>query len=80
MRSMVEAIHEEWIRGLVQKQIFCPITGHVLDYRTCAVVRDADGDPVGVYDPAVLKALSPVLEKSLAEKGLSITPNPRADG
>jgi hypothetical protein len=51
--DLVEKMHKELIRFMVQKHIFCPITGNVLDMDTCAVVLDADGDPTAVFDPSV---------------------------
>lgn len=50
------------LRFLVQRAIFCPYTGTVLDMDTCAYVNDADGDPHLV--------MSPEAGKVLAEKGL----------
>ncbi len=46
-------LRNELIRYLVQRAIFCPLTGQVLDYRTCTVLLDADGDPVSVYAPII---------------------------
>jgi len=53
MASIQETVHGFVIRSLVARQIQCPQTGEVLDCRTCAVVVDADGDPVAVYSPRV---------------------------
>jgi hypothetical protein len=40
--------HREMVKFLVSKQITCPRTGVVLDYRTCVVLLDRDGDPTAV--------------------------------
>lgn len=44
-------VREQLVRYLVQRAITCPITGDVLDVRTCAVVLDSDGDPAAVFSP-----------------------------
>ncbi len=46
-------LHHALIKMLVQRHIFCPLTGNLLDIRTCVVVLDKDGDPAHVFDPAV---------------------------
>jgi len=52
MNSLKDMIYKEWILGMVQKQIFCPINdNYVLDIRTCVVVLDPDGDPTMVMSP-----------------------------
>lgn len=52
--NMIESIvRDGMITFLVQKQIFCPVTGNLLDRDTCAVMHDADGDPVQVFDPSL---------------------------
>lgn len=76
MSDFASKIESVWIRGIVQRQIWCPITGKVLDYRTCAVLRDGDGDPINVYDPSVLDALTPEAAEELAAMGKTLTPNP----
>ncbi len=54
-------MHTEMIRFLVQRAIICPATGKVLDYRTCAVLLDADGDPHAVFSPDVKEAYKDLL-------------------
>lgn len=39
------------LRSIVQRQIFCQLTGDLLDIRTCVVVLDSDGDPTAVFSP-----------------------------
>lgn len=60
-------MNENMIRFLVQKYITCPVTGNILDMRTCAVILDRDGDPLAVYDPSVPAEL----EKMRGDKELS---------
>ncbi len=50
IRTTVQAM---LIRALVQRHIFCPLTGKVLDERTCTVILDSDGDPHMVLDPSI---------------------------
>lgn len=38
--------------SLVQRHIFCPVSGDVMDVRTCVTVLDKDGDPNMVLSPA----------------------------
>lgn len=52
MTSMQELIDRENIKALVARDIICQQTGRVLDWRTCLVVRDKDGDPRMVLDPS----------------------------
>jgi hypothetical protein len=49
--DLQEHLRTQLVRYLVQRAITCPITGDVLDVRTCAVVLDADGDPAAVFSP-----------------------------
>jgi hypothetical protein len=49
--DLQEHVRAELVRYLVSRAITCPITGDVLDVRTCAVVLDADGDPAAVFSP-----------------------------
>ena len=39
-------------KALVQRAIFCPISGQVLDVRTCVTLLDEDGDPAYVLHEA----------------------------
>lgn len=49
--ELVAHVDAQWIRSLVMRAIMCPITGQVLDVRTCHVIRDSDGDPAAVIAP-----------------------------
>jgi len=54
MRTEVEQhVDKQMVRYIVQRNIFCPITGNVLDVRTCKWFVDSDGDPAYVVDPLV---------------------------
>ena len=60
------------VKYLVQRQIFCPITGNVLDVRTCLVFEDEEGDPAAVYAPEVRAGLTPEILEKLSKKGLTL--------
>jgi hypothetical protein len=49
--EMQDIIRKNFVKYLVQKQIFCPITDEVLDVRTCVVIVDNDADPYSVISP-----------------------------
>ena len=49
MRAM---LREMAVRHRVAKTISCPVTGTLLDVRTCVVVYDSDGDPAVVLSQA----------------------------
>ena len=62
---MIENIlRQELVKYLVQKHIFCPINGVVLDVRTCVVVLDSDGDPALVMSPAGYRELLEAHERT----------------
>lgn len=53
MSAMTDSIHQAFRLFLVQKHIFCPVSGKVLDIRTVRFILDADGDPHLPLDPEV---------------------------
>lgn len=57
-----QTIRQNFVKFLVQQKIFCPITGDVLDVRTCVVILDADGDPAGVISPAAYRRIAEMAE------------------
>ena len=59
MSDIQTTVQDMMIRYLVQYFIFCPVTGRVLDERTCLVILDSDGDPVRVLDPSTRPNLNP---------------------
>lgn len=79
MRTDIQAeVDRQMVKYIVQRNIFCPITGAVLDVRTCKWFVDKDGDPAYVMSPEAFDAVASGLntEKgkaivdALAEKGL----------
>lgn len=65
---------------LVQRAIFCPVSGEVMDVRTCITINDVDDDPEVVLSPAGWDALvagDGALPQRLADAGHSVT-DPRA--
>lgn len=65
-------LRSEMVKYMVQKQIFCPVTGRVLDVRTVKYLVDRDGDPAYIMDPVAYDVIESddKLIASLAEKGL----------
>ncbi|TIH33806.1 hypothetical protein [Subtercola vilae] len=52
MSTTLESIlRDQMVTYLVSRSITCPITGKVLDTRTCVTVTDRDGDPSVVLSP-----------------------------
>lgn len=65
-----EMMRRELVRYIVQRSIFCPVSGVVLDMDTCTVILDSDGDPAFVVAPSVGKKMKEMLdagERVLAE-------------
>lgn len=73
--TLQTAIHRELIRGLVQKQITCQVTGKVLDHRTCVVLYDRDGDPRYVMSPEGWEKLDQQKRDQLATLGFTPAQN-----
>lgn len=74
MNIFTDSLHDMLVMTMVQRNIFCPITGAVLDVRTCGILFDSDGDPAYVCSPeayAAIVATAPVRE-ALAAKGLHV--------
>lgn len=65
------------LTGLVQKEIFCPNTGEVLDVRTCVVLVDKDGDPAYVLSQKGWANVSadPLKVAFLGQNGLTVDPS-----
>ena len=53
MSTLENRLRDNMIRSMVQHAIFCEYTQEVLDYRTCIVFLDADGDPMTVVSPSL---------------------------
>ena len=58
---------------LIQRNIFCIITGEVLDIRTAEFLVDADGDPLIPLSPAGMAQVKsdPIRLAALNGRGLS---------
>lgn len=77
MRTDIQQeVDRQMVLFIVQRNIFCPITGAVLDIRTCKWFVDADGDPAYVLSPEAYDAAvsQPTIVAALAEKGLHPRP------
>lgn len=71
MNDLEEILRAEMVKYLVQKAIFCPGTGELLDVRTCVVLNDEDGDRVAVLSPAGWANVTPANRELLAERGVT---------
>lgn len=68
-------MRRQMVTMLVQRAIFCPNTGQVLDVRTCVVLVDTDGDPAYVLSQDGWRNLvAEGMEATLAEKGITVDP------
>lgn len=66
-------MRKNMIRAIVQRDIVCPVSGHVLDMDRDIVLVDEDGDPIGVVHHTVREALSlEPMRSRMAEQGWSI--------
>lgn len=67
-----EVVDRMMVKYIVQRQIFCPVTGEVLDIDTCKWFVDADGDPAYVLSPKAYDAAVavPKIVEALRAKGL----------
>lgn len=58
MSTTLESIaRDQMVAYLVGRVITCPVTGAVLDARTCVAFADADGDPACVVSPEGWEAI-----------------------
>lgn len=68
-----KTVQRQLVGYIVQRNIFCPVTGEVLDVRTCKWLVDKDGDPAYVISPgAYEKVLAgrEAVEEELNKRGL----------
>lgn len=75
MRTDIQQeVDRQMVLFIVQRNIFCPVTGAVLDIRTCKWFVDKDGDPAYVLSPEAYDAAVSKQEiiDALATKGLFI--------
>lgn len=78
--DLQEHMRFELKRALVSRAIFCPVSGDVMDVRTCVTVLDKDGDPSTVLSPAGWDALveqDGTIVTRLADGGFTVQ-DPRA--
>lgn len=76
MLDMETTMRRGMVLAMVQRQIMCRFTGDVLDVDTCAVVLDADGDPMDVASPRVLDMLTDADMAAIEAEGCSIKAAP----
>lgn len=74
MTELINLMHQRMIRHLVQLATTCPLTGTVLDVRTCAVLTDSDGDPIAVLSPEAAQqiAANPIKTAALGARGVTL--------
>ena len=72
MNDLEEILRAEMVKYLVQKTIFCPNTGQLLDIRTCVILNDTDGDPTAVLSPDGWNNISADNRELLAERGITV--------
>jgi hypothetical protein len=51
MDDLETLLRKQMVGYLVSNTMLCPISGALLDVRTCVVLVDADGDPARVFSP-----------------------------
>ena len=57
MSTLRNTVNRSMIIYMAQRDIFCRVSGEVLDVRTCVVVLDPEGDPAQVLSPEGWKTL-----------------------
>ncbi|MCS5735789.1 hypothetical protein [Herbiconiux daphne] len=55
--TLENIVRGQMVAYLVGRVITCPVTGAVLDARTCVTFIDADGDPAYVVSPEAWEAI-----------------------
>lgn len=76
MSELTKSVHRHLVRFLVSKAIFCSRTGEVLDYRTCVVLLDRDGDPAVVLSQQGWADIVAEGNDALLEKSAGLVPDP----
>lgn len=69
---LVEKMRKELLRYLVSKTMFCPVSGRVLDVRTCVVFLDRDGDPSHVLSQEGWQRLAEVTKTKAGEDAVEV--------
>lgn len=67
-------VRRNMVKYLVGKAIFCPVSGEVMDVRTCVVLIDAEEDPIYVMSQAGWAATSAKQRETLARMGYVVDP------
>lgn len=74
--SLRTMLRKNLIKHLCGQQITCMRSGEILDYRTCVVLLDSDGDPRAVLSQsgyASLVAINPdTIAERLSSAGLTV--------
>lgn len=73
MNDLEIILRTEMVKYLVQKTIFCPGTGQLLDARTCVILNDTDGDPAAVLSPSGWANVTVENRDLLTERGITWT-------
>ncbi|SDZ48462.1 hypothetical protein [Herbiconiux ginsengi] len=55
--TLENIVRGQMVAYLVGRAITCPVTGAVLDARTCVAFTDAEGDPAYVVSPEAWEAI-----------------------
>ncbi len=69
-------VRGQMVKHLVQRTIFCPVDGSVMDVRDVVVWLDRDGDPASVCSPTGYRRLlaeRPTAVQILAAKGITVS-------
>lgn len=78
MDTLETLLREQMVTYLISKAITCPVSGAVLDVRTCVVLVDADDGPARVLSPEGWETLAarPAELDTLTRFCLSREPDP----
>lgn len=63
MTDITDHIIAKFRLSLIQRHIFCPVSGDVLDIRTARFVLDPDGDPYLPLSPRVAEKIAESIAK-----------------
>jgi hypothetical protein len=76
MNGLEYKLRQEMVRYLVSKNITCPRTGEVLDFRTCVVLVDRDGDPAYVISQQGWRLVTRSTQAVDTLRGAGLNPDP----
>jgi hypothetical protein len=63
MTDLVDHMRQTLRLYAIQRHIFCPVSGKVLDIRTARFILDADGDPHLPLDPEVADRIQEAIDR-----------------